>query len=77
MQLQIECNNASLTDQSCLLCDQEFELQEARIIVCNEGGNTCGDLCPQCVAKGPEWIWQHLLQVTKISLKSEKIPISL
>ncbi|MBD1863893.1 MULTISPECIES: hypothetical protein [Trichocoleus] len=77
MQLQIECNNTSLTDQACLLCNQEFELQEARVIVCNEGGKNCGDLCPGCISKGPEWIWHRLLQTSNISLKVEMIPISL
>jgi len=77
MQLQIECNNTSLADPSCILCHQEFELQAARVIVCNEGGNTCGDLCPKCISKGSDWIWQHLLQTTKIPLKAEKIPVSL
>lgn len=77
MQLQIECNHTLSTDQSCLLCSQEFELQDARVIVCNEGGTNCGDLCPECISKGPDWIWHRLLQTSKIPLKTEMIPISL
>ena len=77
MQLQIECNNTSLSDQPCLLCNQEFELQEARVIVCNEGGANCGDLCPECISKGPDWIWQRLIQTSNLPLKAEMIPVSL
>lgn len=75
MQLQIECNNTSLANQACVLCNQEFELQEVRIVVCQEGENACGDLCPQCISQGPDWIWQHLLQRTKIQSKIDKIPV--
>ncbi len=65
MQLQIECNNTSLTNQLCLLGHQEFELQMARVIVYQKGSNICGELCSKCISKGADWIWQHLLQITK------------
>jgi predicted amidophosphoribosyltransferase len=61
MQLQVECNRSSIAQRSCLVCRQQFELAEARVIVCDDKGDNCGDVCPECIAMGPNWIWQCIL----------------
>lgn len=64
MQFQIECNSFFKTHQTCLTCDEQFELKEARLIVCNEQGDSYGDICPQCIAMGSNWIGRQLQQLT-------------
>ncbi|UBF27185.1 hypothetical protein K9N68_04255 [Kovacikia minuta CCNUW1] len=61
MQLQVECNRSSIAHHACLVCNQQFELAEARVIVCDEKGDKHGDVCPECIAMGPEWIWKSIL----------------
>ncbi|HAG84699.1 MAG TPA: hypothetical protein DCL61_26995 [Cyanobacteria bacterium UBA12227] len=65
MQFQIECNSLLKNYQTCLTCREPFEMREARVIVCNERGDSYGDICPQCIAMGFNWIGnqlQHLSQ---------------
>ena len=64
MQFQIECNRIFKKHQMCLTCHEQFEMREARVIVCNEQGDSYGDICPQCVAMGFKWIGSKLQQVT-------------
>jgi predicted amidophosphoribosyltransferase len=61
MQLQVECNRSTTASGTCLVCSQRFELAEARIIVCDAKGSSCGDVCPQCIAMGPNWLWKSIL----------------
>jgi hypothetical protein len=68
MQLQIEYNNSALTHQTCLVCNQLFGPREARVIVCNDRGNSCGDICPPCIAMGPDQLWKHLVSTLQLGL---------
>ena len=70
MQLQIECNHSPTLEQSCILCRENFSSAKARVIVCNNVGSRFGDLCPTCLSKGPNWIWQELLAQNKTCQKS-------
>ncbi|MES1022541.1 hypothetical protein ABN584_06535 [Gloeocapsa sp. BRSZ] len=59
MQFQIECN--TLTNyQACFICHKQFQLKEARLIICNDQGDGYGDICPQCMAMGAFWIGNQL-----------------
>ncbi|MFN6561271.1 MAG: hypothetical protein RMY28_015965 [Nostoc sp. ChiSLP01] len=60
MKFQIECN-ADTISQICLICQQNFQTNAARLIVCNDQGEGYGDLCSQCIAQGGNWI-QYQLQ---------------
>lgn len=71
MQLQIECNHSPIVDQSCILCKESFSSAKARVIVCNDLGNSFGDLCPTCLLQGPNWIWQELRTQSKTHPKAE------
>ncbi len=64
MQFQIECNSFSKNDQACLICNEGFEMKEARVIVCNEQGDSYGDICPECIAMGINWIGSQLQDLT-------------
>ncbi len=64
MQLQIEYNNCSLKDQLCYLCKQQFEIKEARVIVCNKHNEGCGEVCPRCIAKGFNWMEKRFQQLS-------------
>ncbi|MEA5619083.1 hypothetical protein VB711_14735 [Cronbergia sp. UHCC 0137] len=59
MRFQIECNRL-LNSQTCLTCHKQFDLQEARLIICDDEGQCCGDVCPECIAKGAKWIDSRL-----------------
>lgn len=59
MQFQIECNTLRHS-QMCLLCIKEFQMQEARLIICNDQGDSYGEICPQCAAMGAYWIGTQL-----------------
>jgi hypothetical protein len=63
MQFQIECNSLK-KKQICLTCHEQFEMREARVIVCSEQGDSYGDICPQCVAMGFNWVGRQLKQLT-------------
>jgi hypothetical protein len=56
MQLQIECNQVPFQQQPCLICNRLFEMTEAKIIVCNNQGNDYGEVCPQCLSRGFDWL---------------------
>lgn len=51
MKFQIECNT-SKSRQVCLICQQNLQINEARLVVCNDQGDGYGDICHQCIAKG-------------------------
>lgn len=55
IQWQIECNSLK-TSQTCLICKSRFQMSEARLIVCNDRGDSYGDVCPGCMTKGGNWI---------------------
>lgn len=61
MKFQIECNRLP-NAQSCLICHQQFQMREARLIICNDQGDSYGDACPDCIARGATWIGSHLQQ---------------
>lgn len=65
MQFQIECNSFLKNNQTCLTCKELFEMREARVIVCNERGDSYGDICPQCMALGFDWIGSQLEQLNQ------------
>lgn len=60
MQLQIECNESAPRQHRCMLCDQRFELKQARVIVYNNSEDSCGELCPQCISMGPGQLWKGI-----------------
>jgi uncharacterized protein CbrC (UPF0167 family) len=64
MQFQIECNSFLKNHQTCLTCNQQFEMMEARVIVCNEQGDSYGDICPSCIERGSNWVGAQLQQRT-------------
>ncbi|OUL36110.1 hypothetical protein BV372_08570 [Nostoc sp. T09] len=59
MQFQIECNTDK-SSQVCLICHQTFQMLAARLIICNDQGDGYGDICPQCTARGGNWIQVQL-----------------
>lgn len=59
MQLQLECNRTLGKQKSCLICETLFEMQEARVILCNDQGRHLGDVCPECLGKGLNWLNQR------------------
>jgi hypothetical protein len=59
IQLQIECNSLK-NSQTCLICKNQFEMNEARLIVCNDRGDRYGDICPNCITRGGKWIGSQL-----------------
>jgi hypothetical protein len=56
MQLQIECNSSCEEQQLCWVCELPFKLKEARIIICDNQGTKYGDVCPDCLGKGFNWL---------------------
>ncbi|MGL5804380.1 MAG: hypothetical protein ACRC2R_23700 [Xenococcaceae cyanobacterium] len=60
---QIECNNLK-NNQTCLACDRQFQLSDARLIVCNDTGEFFGDVCPECTTRGGNWINSQLNRST-------------
>lgn len=70
MQFQIEHNSYVLNSQFCYLCQHKIERKEAIIIICNERGESYGEACPHCIAKGYAWMqnqFQQLCYKTQIS----------
>jgi len=53
MQLQVECN--SLSKQQPAGFNQSFEMSE-RVIVCDDQGDSYGEVCSQCLSMGFNWI---------------------
>jgi hypothetical protein len=83
MQLQIEHTSSLPTQQSCVLCDQFFRPNLARVIVCGQDGEAYGDLCTDCLAQGSGFIRTQLqrflsAQVEKSMLQArEQLAIGL
>ncbi|KAM3093365.1 hypothetical protein ACKFKG_19510 [Phormidesmis sp. 146-35] len=73
MQLQIECRNPSLKRSICCICDQSFEAKEARVIVCDDQGIGCGEVCSGCIHKGYGWINDRFSQL-HVPVKSVRKP---
>lgn len=83
MQLQIECNQVPLQQQSCLICSQLFEMAEARIFICNDRGKYYGEVCPTCLKKGFDWLSDRFKQLNQPTrkvavqqIRSLEIPLS-
>lgn len=70
MQLQIEYNRCSQKDQSCYLCKQQFEIKEAKVIVCSDRGEGYGEACPDCIAKGFTWMENRFQQLSYYNLST-------
>jgi predicted amidophosphoribosyltransferase len=68
MQFQIECKNLT-NSQFCVVCNQQFQTKDARLIVCSSQGDSYGDVCPECVSRGANWIKSQLHQFSS-KLKS-------
>lgn len=62
MQFAIECNKLK-KQQICLICAQQFQMGEARLIVCSNQGDSYGDVCPECIGRGANWISSRLRQI--------------
>mgnify|MGYP003476655484 CR=1 len=62
IKLQIECNSLK-NDQACLICSEHLQMNEARLLVCNDRGDSYGDICPNCIIKGKTWIDSQLYQL--------------
>ena len=61
MKFQIECNTGIIS-QVCLICQESFQMHEARLIVYNDQGDTYGDICHHCIVRGGDWIKFQLQQ---------------
>jgi hypothetical protein len=66
MQLQIECNHTPSQKQRCLTCNQIFEVKEAEVIVCDDQGKPCGEVCPQCLKRGYQWLSHRFDQINQL-----------
>lgn len=62
MQFKMECNSLK-KQQICLICNQQFQMGEARLIVCSNQGDSYGDVCPKCMGRGANWINNQLRQI--------------
>lgn len=63
MQLQVECNRILESSPLCLICGDTFEMQQARILICNDQGKSYGEVCPNCIHKGFGWISSQFEQL--------------
>ncbi len=73
MQLQIEHTSSLPTQQTCVLCDQFFKPNLARVIVCSRDGEAYGDLCSDCLAQGSGFIRTQLQRVLKAQVEKNTI----
>ena len=73
MQLKIEINTASLDTQECVLCNQAFEMTDARVIACNDKNHEYGDVCPDCISKGSYWVQRQLWMNLSASMPLQTI----
>jgi len=64
--LQIECNQASGSNQCCT-CSQSFQMKDASVIACNPQGDRYGEICTDCIAKGASWLTSRILQQLQLS----------
>jgi hypothetical protein len=67
MQLQVECNGSVKSARSCWTCDRSFQIQPAKVIICNDQGMSYGEVCPQCINQGFDWIHNRFTQLTHLS----------
>jgi hypothetical protein len=65
MQLQVECNDRVGKHQVCWTCDRIFKMQAARVIICDDQGKNCGEVCPTCISKGYGWLNSQFERLTK------------
>jgi hypothetical protein len=66
MQLQVECNRlSSQQSRSCQICDQSIEMREARVILCDDQGTNCGEVCSQCIGMGFDWLNYRFQQLNR------------
>jgi hypothetical protein len=65
MQLQVECNGLTKKQQPCWACDRVFKSREARIIVCTDQGASCGEVCPDCLDRGFQWLQYRFDQLNR------------
>ena len=79
MQLQIECNHIPFQKHPCLICNQLFEMGEAKILVCNDQGKYYGEVCPKCLENGFDWLSDRFEQLNqpkrKIALRQTRIEL--
>jgi hypothetical protein len=59
MQLQIECATLPSQKYKCLICNQSFRPKDAQVLVCDEQGESQGEICSPCLGKGFGWIQQQ------------------
>jgi hypothetical protein len=64
MQLQVECNDRVGKHQVCWTCDRIFKMQAAQVILCDEQGENCGNVCPTCISRGYGWLNSQFEQLT-------------
>lgn len=64
IQVQIEFN-ASPKQCKCWTCSHSFEMQTARVSVCDARGDRYGEICPSCIAKGSDWLANRCQQLTQ------------
>jgi hypothetical protein len=65
MQFQIECNHAPFQTQQCLICNRLFEMTEAKVIACSDQGKSYGEVCPNCLQEGFDWISDRFDQLNQ------------
>lgn len=65
MQLQIECNQIPLQQQSCLICKQLFQITEAKVLACSNQGDCYGEVCPNCLHQGFGWLSDRFDQLNQ------------
>jgi hypothetical protein len=64
MQLQVECNGTG-KQLNCWTCDRSFEVQSARVLICNNHGTNCGEVCPHCLDRGFDWLNHRFEQLSQ------------
>ena len=79
MQFQIECNLMPSQQQFCSICNHWFEMTEARVIIRNDQGSYYGEVCPECLKQGFNWLSDRFEQINqpkrKVILRSTRIEI--
>lgn len=79
MQLQVECNDRVGKHQVCWTCDRVFKMQAAKVILCDDQGENCGDVCPTCISRGYGWLSSQFEQLTspqKTSVAAVLTPVT-
>jgi hypothetical protein len=64
MQLQVECNGTG-KHHDCWTCDRSFEVHSARVLIYNNHGKNYGEVCPQCLDRGFEWLSHRFEQLSQ------------